>query len=115
MPRAPRTPCTAPGCPNLRPCAVHPVKAWRRSSARPARTNLSGSAEQARAQRVIRRDRCICYVCGKPGADEADHVIAVTDGGRDDESNMAAIHGKPCHLRKTAEEAARARARRPAN
>lgn len=111
MPRAPRTPCTSPGCPNLRPCADHPVKPWRRSSARPPRTTLSGSAEQARAQRVIARDRGICHVCHLPGATEADHVIPRAEGGADDESNMAPIHPTPCHATKTRDEAARARAR----
>lgn len=109
MPYAPRNPCTSPGCANLRPCAEHPVIPWRR---RGPRTSLSGSAEQARARRVIHRDGGICYVCRQPGADQADHVIPIVEGGADDEDNMRAIHGAPCHADKTRAEAARARARR---
>lgn len=118
MPWKPATPCTSPGCPELRPCPTHPVTPWRR---RPGtrRTRLSGSAEQARARRVIARGRGICHVCHHAGADVADHVLAVADGGADDETNMAPIHGgacpscgRRCHADKTSEEAARARARR---
>ncbi len=47
-------------------------------------------------------------MCGKPGADQADHVIARAEGGADDESNMAPIHKRPCHQAKSAAEAARA-------
>lgn len=111
MPFAPRTPCTSPGCINLRPCAEHPVTPWRRRPGTTPRTTLSGSAEQARAQRVIARDRGICYICHRPGADEADHVIPRSENGPDTEANMRAIHSSPCHAAKTRDESARARAR----
>ena len=113
MPTAPRQPCTAPGCAELRPCPAHPVKQWRRRPGAQPRTELSGSAEQARAKRIIRRDGGICYVCGKPGADQADHVVARSNGGPDIDENLAAIHATPCHQAKTAEEAADARRRHP--
>jgi len=58
---------------------------------------------------VIARDNGICHVCGQAGADEADHVIGLAFGGLDDVTNMAAIHARPCHLRKTQHEAAQAR------
>jgi 5-methylcytosine-specific restriction endonuclease McrA len=118
MPHAPRQPCTSPGCPELRPCAAHPVTPWRRRPGATPRTTLSGSAEQARARRVIARGRGICHVCHHPGADVADHVIARTDGGPDTEANLAPIHGgrcpscgSRCHDNKTAAESARARRR----
>ena len=62
-------------------------------------------------RRVLRRDRGICWVCGKAGADEVDHVIPRAEGGTDDEDNLAAIHDDPCHRRKSAAEGARARYR----
>jgi 5-methylcytosine-specific restriction endonuclease McrA len=79
----------------------------------PGRAALSGSARQARARRVIARDHGICYVCQRPGADQADHIIAMADGGRDIEANLAAIHADPCHEIKTRTEIARGRDRQP--
>lgn len=122
MPRSPAAPCryAGQGCAELRPCPVHPdPAAWSRRSPRTRRRTLSGSQEQARARRVIARGRGVCHVCRHAGADEADHVIAVADGGADTEANMAPIHGgrcstcgRRCHADKTQEEARRARARR---
>lgn len=51
--------------------------------------------------RVIRRDGGICHLCGKPGANTADHVIAVVHGGTDDMTNLAAAH-IPCNQRRGA-------------
>lgn len=56
--------------------------------------------------RILARDRRICHVCGRPGADQVDHKQR-GDDHRD--SNLAAIHGWPCHARKTAREANEAR------
>lgn len=65
-----------------------------------------------RAKRIIRRDNGICHVCGKPGANQADHITPLAEGGTEDDHNLAAIHARPCHLRKTLAEAARGRARK---
>lgn len=56
-------------------------------------------------RRVLRRDAYICHVCGRPGADQVDHVKPASQGGTDDMSNLAAIHEIPCHQHKTAREA----------
>lgn len=64
----------------------------------------------ARRRRVLERDRGICHVCGLPGADQVDHVIAGDDHS---DANLAAIHAVPCHRDKTTAEAAAARARQP--
>ncbi|TAN59223.1 MAG: HNH endonuclease [Rhodospirillales bacterium] len=47
---------------------------------------------------VIWRDRGICHVCGKPGADTAHHVIEKRHSGSDDPSNLRAVH-RSCHNR----------------
>lgn len=58
-------------------------------------------------RRILRRDRGVCYICGKPGADAVDHIVPAVDGGGDDEANLAAVHSRPCHAAKTAREANR--------
>ena len=55
-------------------------------------------------RRILRRDQGICCICGKPGADQVDHIIPVTQGGAEDDSNYAAIHSRPCHLAKSLTE-----------
>lgn len=78
---------------------------------------MSGSSWQTLRRRILIRDEYVCYVCGLPGADEVDHVLAVGEGGaKRDPSNLGAIHADPCHAEKTKREnaarAARRRARR---
>lgn len=58
-------------------------------------------------RRIIERDGGICYICGRPGADTADHVIPVCEGGPDQDWNLKAAHENPCHAAKTAREANR--------
>lgn len=61
--------------------------------------------------RILARDHGICYLCGRPGADEVDHVRP-GDDHRD--TNLAAVHGDPCHRAKTAREGGTAWAARRA-
>lgn len=91
-------------------CPEHQPKPWA-TSTRKQRTTLSGSAEQARRLRILARDLGTCHVCGKLGADEVDHRVALGEGGADTEWNLASIHAEPCHREKTAAEAVRARQR----
>lgn len=65
---------------------------------------MSGSREQKRAQYVLERDDTICHVCGHPGADEADHVVPLSQGGSDTLDNLKPIHREPCHREKTLRE-----------
>jgi 5-methylcytosine-specific restriction endonuclease McrA len=109
VPRAPKT-CSNPHCPNQQPCPNpdHTPRPWA-GSKRSTRT-LSGSAQQRRAARVMREHERTCHVCGKPMADEVDHVVPLAEGGADDETNLRPIHSIPCHQAKTLAEARRARA-----
>lgn len=59
---------------------------------------------------VLRRDRGICYLCGEPGADTIDHIIAGDDHNL---TNLAPVHDRTsphCHRYKTSVEAHNAKA-----
>ncbi len=64
-------------------------------------------------KRILARDGGRCYVCGTQGADTVDHVVALALGGTHDDANLAAIHARPCHTRKTSADAQEARRRKP--
>lgn len=75
---------------------------------------MSGWEQQQRARRVLAEHVDedgfpVCHVCGRPGADQVDHVIPLAEGGADDETNLRPIHAVPCHRDKTQAEATRAR------
>jgi 5-methylcytosine-specific restriction protein A len=53
---------------------------------------------------VLERDGRICWICGKPGADQVDHVLPVSRGGSDHPNNLAPVHAHPCHAAKSARE-----------
>lgn len=101
--------CATPGCPHVQPCPNpdHAPKPW--ASSDRGQHTLSGSKQQARAKRILRRYRRICHVCGKGGADQVDHVIPLGEGGEDTNANLRPIHSRPCHRDKTQAEAQRAR------
>jgi len=42
--------------------------------------------------RILQRDNYTCYLCGRYGADSVDHIIARTNGGSDNDDNLAAAH-----------------------
>jgi 5-methylcytosine-specific restriction protein A len=59
--------------------------------------------------RILARDRGICYLCGRPGADTVDHVKR-GDDHRD--TNLAAVHDATpphCHRGKSSREGNAAR------
>lgn len=58
--------------------------------------------------RILERDCGRCHVCGVDGADQVDHVVALAEGGTQDDANLAAVHAF-CHRKKTAQEANRIR------
>lgn len=63
-------------------------------------------------RRILRRDRWVCYICHKTGANGVDHIVPVSQHGSEDDSNLAAIHEVPCHATKTALEANAAKPKR---
>jgi 5-methylcytosine-specific restriction protein A len=63
--------------------------------------------------RILRRDRHICWLCGRPGADGVDHVIP---GDDHQDPNLRAVHHNVapyCHRKKSAAEGVAARHRYP--
>lgn len=100
--------CSHPDCFELQPCPDHQRKPWE-GSRRRENTTLTGWEQQKRAKHVLNKHDTICHVCGQPGANQADHVVPLAEGGADTEENMRPIHDDPCHREKTAAEAARAR------
>jgi 5-methylcytosine-specific restriction endonuclease McrA len=46
---------------------------------------------------VIARDRGVCHLCGKQGANTADHLIPISRGGTDSPHNLRAAHRR-CNL-----------------
>ncbi|KPC90783.1 hypothetical protein ADL27_32425 [Streptomyces sp. NRRL F-6602] len=55
---------------------------------------------------VLRRDRFVCALCGRGGADQVDHIVARAHGGSDSPSNLRSVH-RSCHKEKTQEDARR--------
>ena len=56
-----------------------------------------------RIRRRVLRASDTCYLCGKSGSDEVDHIKPRYEGGSDEESNLAPVH-KSCHLKKSSAE-----------
>jgi len=60
-------------------------------------------------QRPVAGDPPTCPDCGQPIRDgqvvHFDHAVPLIDGGKHAESNLRAIHDRPCHRIKTAREA----------
>jgi 5-methylcytosine-specific restriction endonuclease McrA len=94
-------------------CQRHGSRAWRQKPA----GNLGGYGAAYQHARVIllRRAGCrpgtgvggACEICGKPGIPgdplQADHIVAVADGGGDELANLRAIH-KSEHARRTGQQ-----------
>jgi 5-methylcytosine-specific restriction protein A len=86
-------------------CADHQLPYWQ-GSTRKARLPADW---QTRRLIVLRRDSGICWVCGRPGADEVDHRTPGDDHHLD---NLAPIHQNVepyCHRAKSSAEGNTAR------
>ncbi|KKO87262.1 HNH endonuclease [Corynebacterium ulcerans] len=51
------------------------------------------SAARIRKQ-VLETYGDICHLCGRPGADSADHIIPRSRGGKDELDNLRPAHGR---------------------
>lgn len=58
---------------------------------------MSGRKRQQRNRRILNAND-VCHICGHPGSDAIDHVIALARGGSDtDPANLKpAHHDVPC-------------------
>ncbi|WP_374403228.1 HNH endonuclease [Frankia sp. Cj3] len=55
-------------------------------------TQRFGTGWTEMSQRVIAEECGICWLCGSPGADTADHIIRRRDGGTSARDNLRAAH-----------------------
>jgi 5-methylcytosine-specific restriction protein A len=62
-------------------------------------------------KRILERDEYRCYRCGADGCRRVDHIVPVSQGGGDEDSNLAAICDV-CERSKTAREGNAAKPRR---
>ena len=115
MPRRPALPCRRPGCPNLQPCAVHPLpKPYESSRPRhPLGYASNGYERQRIAQEVLERDGRQCQLrlpgCTRVGT-TPDHIVSPRDGGLYVLSNLRASC-KSCNEARRRQQARDGRAR----
>ena len=89
-----------PGCrvalitPPVRRCPSCTRRDQQRRDAKRGTTSARGLgfAYQRKRQRILARDRHVCWICGRPGADSVDHVVPRARGGDDSDTNLRAAH-----------------------
>jgi hypothetical protein len=98
-------------------CQRHRRRGWER---KPRRPGSYGAAYQHNREILLKRAGCrpgtglggACAICGKPGTPDdplqADHIIAVADGGGDEIANLRAIHRSE-HAHRTGQQGAERR------
>jgi 5-methylcytosine-specific restriction protein A len=98
-----RTLCSEPGCPNIRPCELHPPRggwaAWKRAN--PAAADAYRGDWPVIRKRVLAEEPR-CRLCGASASD-VDHIQPVSRGGTHERSNLRSLCG-PCHRRRTARQ-----------
>ena len=104
MANRPTLPCRQPGCSELIPgggfCEAHKRPTWNKEHTMPI-------AWTTTHRRILKRDP-ICNICHKAKATTVDHIVPRSEGGTDDDSNLAGAC-QPCHDRKSQAEANRGR------
>ena len=112
MPSAAPKPCTAPGCGKLvrdgsGRCEAHARPAWSKPAT--ATKRVTGRELQRRRARLFTSNP-LCVHCQQAGrvtlATQRDHIIPLSEGGADDDSNVQALC-EACHEVKSKAEAAR--------
>lgn len=92
-------------------CERHPRQDWAKKVDAPKR--MTGRKLQAARARLFTANP-LCAECERAGrvrlATQRDHVIALTDGGADDDSNVQGLCD-PCHEEKSLGERLRAQRR----
>jgi 5-methylcytosine-specific restriction endonuclease McrA len=73
-------------------CAQHTPTNRRRE-----RMGISGGRWETVRKRVLARDQGTCYICGRLGSDEVDHLKPVAEGGSSELVNLASVHSS-CHI-----------------
>jgi 5-methylcytosine-specific restriction endonuclease McrA len=79
-------------------CSEHKPKPWATSERR-QRMGMSGGAWETVRRRVLKRDSTCCYLCGKVGATEVDHLL----GPEHNELPALASAHHQCHRRRHTE------------
>jgi len=108
---APPRPCAHPKCGRLR-CRTHQAVAWRPVDRDPSPRVRGRQLQQLREQLFTREPWC--RSCARVGrrclATIRDHIVALAEGGRDDDANTQPLC-RACSDLKTRAESARGRAR----
>lgn len=62
----------------------------------------AGRYAQRIVAHVLATQGTVCWLCGRAGADSADHVIPRAKGGTDVDENLRPAHARPCNSRRQA-------------
>lgn len=102
------SPCIVSKCPNYSVskgrCADHQLTGFKSN-----RKERLPDDWNWRRNFVLKRDNGVCYLCGEPGADSVDHIVAGDDHSLE---NLAPAHQNIppyCHRKKTAQDANQAK------
>jgi 5-methylcytosine-specific restriction enzyme A len=103
MPQAPPHACRA-GCPHVQPCPIHSRKPWatRRGVSRQER---GYGAKHEALRRQVLREEPICGRCGVRPSVIADHIKALSLGGKTVRGNFQGLCER-CSRSKTGQEGA---------
>lgn len=100
----PARPCSNPQCPNLAPCAAHPLRPretrWHVTASVYQQRRGVDSAEWQRLRRAVFRRDPACVACGSAEDPHVDHVVPVSRGGVTTLANLQRLCA-PCHAAKT--------------